>query len=162
MDAVSEAAAHAEGDDEVSGADGAEHSPAVEHLQTAARELVAAARSFLDVVEEVVEDPDRLSGAATSVVDLLRDGLGAVARPSSPLEPWERAAWSAPEEPAADQPLDDEMTADEPTADEERSADEPTADEGEDGTPRPRAARARASARNGGAASSRVRRISVD
>ena len=106
MDVVSEAAAEAESeaerDDGASGADGAEHSPAVEHLQTAARELVAAARSFLDVVEEVVEDPERLSGAATSVVDLLREGLGAVARPSSPLEPWERAAWSAPEEPAAD------------------------------------------------------------
>lgn len=147
MDAVSEAAEEAEGDDGgATGADGSEPSPAVEHLQTAARELVAAARSFLDVVEEVVEDPDRLSGAATSVVDLLREGLGAVARPSSPLEPWERAAWSAPEGPDADPPL----------------AEEPTADEGDDVAPEPPPARARASARNGATSGSRVRRISVD
>lgn len=153
MDAVSEAAAEAEGDDGgTSGADGSEQSPTVEHLQTAARELVAAARSFLDVVEEVVEDPDRLSGAATSVVDLLREGLGAVARPSSPLEPWERAAWSAPEEPAAEQPL-----ADDPTADGGHEGDD-----GDDVAPEPPAARARASARNGAGAASRVRRISVD
>ena len=30
---------------------------AVAHLQTAAREMIAAARAFLDVAEEVVEDP---------------------------------------------------------------------------------------------------------
>lgn len=51
----------------------------VEHLQTAARELVAAARSFLDVVEKVVEDDQRMSGAAASFADLLGRGLGAAA-----------------------------------------------------------------------------------
>jgi hypothetical protein len=45
---------------------------AVEHLQTAARELIAAARAFLDVAEEVVEDPK--AGEA------LLDTLGDVAR----------------------------------------------------------------------------------
>jgi hypothetical protein len=30
---------------------------AVAHLQAAAREMIAAARAFLDVAEEVVEDP---------------------------------------------------------------------------------------------------------
>ena len=39
----------------------------VEHLQTAARELLSAARAFLDVVEEVVEDPERVSNAAQGV-----------------------------------------------------------------------------------------------
>ena len=65
----------------------------VEHLQAAARELLLAARSFLDVVEEVVEDRDRLTSAATGVVGLLRDGLSGVTAPTSPLEPWERVAW---------------------------------------------------------------------
>ena len=76
----------------------------VEHLQAAARELLLAARSFLNVVEEVVEDRDRLAGAASGVVDLLRDGLAGAIPASSPLEPWERAAWAgaAPEE--ADEP----------------------------------------------------------
>ena len=32
----------------------------VEHLQRAAREMVAAARSFLDAIEKVVEDRDAL------------------------------------------------------------------------------------------------------
>ncbi len=66
----------------------------VEHLQAAARELLLAARSFLDVVEEVVEDRDRLAGAASGVVGLLRDGISGAMPPSSPLEPWERAAWA--------------------------------------------------------------------
>ncbi len=39
----------------------------VDHLQAAASELIAAARSFLDVVEEVVRDRD----AVASVVDTL-------------------------------------------------------------------------------------------
>jgi hypothetical protein len=30
---------------------------AMNHLQTAAREMIAAARAFLDVAEELVEDP---------------------------------------------------------------------------------------------------------
>lgn len=75
----------------------------VEHLQAAARELILAARSFLEVAEEVVEDRDRFAGAAATVVDLLRDGLGGVRAPGSPLEPWEEAAWEAspPFEPDA-------------------------------------------------------------
>jgi hypothetical protein len=44
----------------------------VAHLQTAARELIAAARAFLDAAEGVVEDPS--SGEA------LLDTLGDVAR----------------------------------------------------------------------------------
>lgn len=70
----------------------------VEHLQRAARELLAAARSFLDVAEDMVEDPDRFTHAATQVVDLLRGGLGSVipgSDSSSRLQPWETAAWAA-------------------------------------------------------------------
>ncbi len=77
--------------DEDRGAEG------VEHLQAAARELLAAARSFLSVVEDVVEDPDRLAGAASGVADLLRSGLAAAVPPPAPMEPWERAAWHVPD-----------------------------------------------------------------
>ena len=45
---------------------------AIAHLQTAAREVIAAARAFLDVAEEVVDDPK--SGEA------LLETLGDVAR----------------------------------------------------------------------------------
>jgi hypothetical protein len=47
-------------------------SEAMAHLQTAAREMIAAARAFLDVAEELVEDPK--SGEA------LLGTLGDVAR----------------------------------------------------------------------------------
>ena len=47
-------------------------SAAMAHLQTAAREMIAAARAFLDVAEELVEDPK--SGEA------LLGTLGDVAR----------------------------------------------------------------------------------
>jgi hypothetical protein len=47
-------------------------SEAIAHLQAAAREMIAAARAFLDVAEEVVEDPK--SGEA------LLGTLGDVAR----------------------------------------------------------------------------------
>ncbi|CAN5708849.1 hypothetical protein BH10ACT3_BH10ACT3_09670 [soil metagenome] len=60
----------------------------VEHLQRAAREMLKAARSFLDVVEDVVEDPERLTGAAAGFADLVRSGLG---RQDAP---WTRAAWA--------------------------------------------------------------------
>lgn len=50
----------------------------VEHLQAAAREMVAAARAFLDAVEEVVEDDDRLSSLVGGVTDLIRGASDAV------------------------------------------------------------------------------------
>ena len=75
----------------------------VEHLQAAARELLLAARSFLNVVEEVVEDRDRLAGAAAGVTDLLRGAVSTTLRSAAPLEPWERAAWQQPSPaPASD------------------------------------------------------------
>ena len=116
----------------------------VEHLQAAARELLSAARAFLDVVEEVVEDPEKVSNAAQGVSDLLRSGLGLVRRP----EPWERSAWAddgadegADAEPAGrvdtswwDEPFGDEdgeLTEPESESKPEPAADASTGDEGE-------------------------------
>jgi hypothetical protein len=64
------------------------------HLQVAAVELIAAARAFLDVAEDVVRDP----GAAASVVDTL-GALAAMARAEWPVG---RAAGHSA--PAADPP----------------------------------------------------------
>lgn len=52
----------------------------VEHLQSAAHEMLAAARSFLDVVEDVVSDRDKLSGVAATFTDLLGAAGGSLAR----------------------------------------------------------------------------------
>jgi hypothetical protein len=52
---------------------------AVAHLQTAAREMIAAVRAFLDVAEKVVDDPK--AGEA------LLDSLGEVARRVVPRTP---------------------------------------------------------------------------
>ncbi len=52
----------------------------VEHLQAAAHEMLAAARSFLDVVEEVVADREKLAGVAASVTDMLGSAGGSLAR----------------------------------------------------------------------------------
>lgn len=47
----------------------------IEHLQAAARELIAAARAALDVAEDLVDDPDTvasLTGVADSVTGFVR------------------------------------------------------------------------------------------
>ena len=47
----------------------------IEHLQAAARELIAAARAALDVAEDIVEDPDTaasLAGVADTVTGFVR------------------------------------------------------------------------------------------
>ncbi len=62
----------------------------LEHLQRAAREMIAASRALLDVAEELVEDPS----AASGILDL----LGSVAG---------RAGRVAPSDPASDDPDDD-------------------------------------------------------
>lgn len=74
----------------------------LDHLQRAAREMVAAARSFLDVVEELVEDRTALAeaaatvtGLAGAVTDAVRGGLGGRG-PADRPEPWETAAWGDP------------------------------------------------------------------
>jgi hypothetical protein len=50
----------------------------VAHLQAAAREMVAAARSFLDAVEDVVNDEDRLASVVTTVSDAFKGAAGAL------------------------------------------------------------------------------------
>lgn len=50
-----------------------------EHLQTAALEMIAAARAFLDVAEDLVTDPERVTGALASLaamIDLVGRGAG--------------------------------------------------------------------------------------
>ena len=67
----------AHGDNDDDGSTNGGHDPeasaaaGVEHLQAAAGEMLAAARSFLNAVEDVVSDRDKLSAAAASVTDLL-------------------------------------------------------------------------------------------
>lgn len=48
----------------------------LDHLQTAARELIAAARAMLDVVEDVVAEPESVTAVAGLVGDFLRQGTG--------------------------------------------------------------------------------------
>ena len=52
----------------------------VAHLQAAAREMVAAAREFLDAVEQVVEDDDRMSKVVGGVTDLFHQASDAMSR----------------------------------------------------------------------------------
>jgi hypothetical protein len=66
----------------------------LEHLQAAALEMIAAARAFLDVAEELVSDPDRVAGTLASLATLVdvatrsrRPGAAAPAGgPASPAE----------------------------------------------------------------------------
>lgn len=58
----------------------------VQHLQRAAREVIAAARSFLDAAERVVEDDAALRDASATVGDLVTSLL-------EPLRPGTRAPW---------------------------------------------------------------------
>lgn len=65
----------------------------VERLQAAARQLIAAGRAFLDIVEDVVEDPERVTGAATTAVKVVKgavNGLGTIDLD----DPWVGAARS--------------------------------------------------------------------
>ena len=63
----------------------------LEHLQAAAREVIAAARSFLDAAEEVVEDPaavqqvvQTLGGLAQAAARRLRTDGPAADEPDDP------------------------------------------------------------------------------
>lgn len=47
--------------------DGDRAAEAVDHLQSAALEMIAAARAFLDVVEDVVADPDKVAEVVATV-----------------------------------------------------------------------------------------------
>lgn len=74
-----------------------------ERLQAAARQLIAAGRAFLDVVEEVVEDPERLTGAATTAVKVVKGAVSSLG--TIDLEdPWVGAARAGSTTGAADRP----------------------------------------------------------
>ena len=51
----------------------------LEHLQSAAHEMIAAARSMLDAVEEILDDPRAATSMATAFGTLSRLVEGAVA-----------------------------------------------------------------------------------
>jgi hypothetical protein len=57
-----------------------ERAEGVAHLQAAAREMVAAGRSFLDAFEDMVEDDERLAGVVGGMTDLLGQVTSAVTR----------------------------------------------------------------------------------
>jgi hypothetical protein len=60
----------------------------VEHLQTAAIEVIAAVRAFLDVAEAVVRDPGAVATAASTLVDVARQAGGSsAATPTDPAGP---------------------------------------------------------------------------
>ena len=64
----------------------------VAHLQAAAREMVAAAREFLDAVEHVVEDDDRMGRVVAGMTDLFHqasDAVSRLGRDASPEPPGE-------------------------------------------------------------------------
>ena len=51
----------------------------ITHLQQAAKELIAAGRSLLDAVEELVEDPAAVGQLGDTLASLAKLGAGALA-----------------------------------------------------------------------------------
>jgi hypothetical protein len=62
-------------------------STGVEHLQTAALEMISAARAFLDVVEELVTDPEKVSDVATAVTSMAAGIADAARRVDGKIRP---------------------------------------------------------------------------
>jgi hypothetical protein len=94
----------------------------LDHLQRAAREMLAAARSFLDAIEQVVEDREALKEVSTTVTGLaatVGDALGEAVRGGRPA--WVDAAWTPdggrPGEPIVDEPVEDRPGDDGPGGD---------------------------------------------
>ncbi|WP_334142793.1 hypothetical protein [Rhabdothermincola sp.] len=58
----------------------------IDHLQAAAREMIAAARAFLDVVEELIEDRDQVASVVHAVGSAARGAARAV-RDANPMDP---------------------------------------------------------------------------
>jgi hypothetical protein len=84
----------------------------VQHLQAAARELIAAARAALDVAEQWVEDPEALVSAVSALA-----GLGELARRmagTTPPGPGRAAGPGGPADPGDDAGPDGDGDGDEP------------------------------------------------
>lgn len=64
----------------------------VEHLQRAAHELIAAARLFLDALDDVIDEPEWITKGIAAVVETIGD-LG-----SHRSQPWESHAWTTAED----------------------------------------------------------------
>lgn len=104
----------------------------VEHLQRAAREMVAAARSFLDAIEKVVDDRDALrevsatvTGLAATVGETFNEAVRG--RPA----PWAEAAWTESDhEAAADDTVGAAGVRADDGADGDASSERPSTSEG--------------------------------
>jgi len=59
---------------------------AVDHLQAAARELIAAARGFLDVAQQVVEDPKATESVVESLTGLVESVRNSATTGDAPFE----------------------------------------------------------------------------
>jgi hypothetical protein len=68
----------------------------VDHLQAAALEMISAARAFLDVVEELVGDREKL-GSLVEAVGSVAEGIGRAARSAPSGDPDGTAPGAAPE-----------------------------------------------------------------
>lgn len=55
----------------------------VDHLQVAAKEMISAARAFLDVLEDLVKDPDVVA-SVVSAVGSVAQGAAEAVRQGSP------------------------------------------------------------------------------
>lgn len=79
--------------------DGDRAAEAVDHLQAAATELIAAARAFLDVVEDVVADKDKVA-EVVATVGSVADAAARAARGGTPKVRRASTVGDRPEEPA--------------------------------------------------------------
>jgi nicotinate-nucleotide pyrophosphorylase len=59
----------------------------VEHLQAAAMEMISAARAFLDVVEDLVADPDKVAEMVSAVGTVATTVTDAVRKTNPPAQP---------------------------------------------------------------------------
>lgn len=62
-------------------------SRAVDHLQTAAMEMIEAARAFLDVVEDVVSDRDKVADVVATVGNVADAAARAARRGDGAMRP---------------------------------------------------------------------------
>jgi hypothetical protein len=86
--------------DEPSGSREQPTAEAIDHLQTAASEMIAAARSFLDAVEGVVHDRD----AVASVVETFSTVAQAAAQAATRVNPPGRRSDETPGHDGDDDP----------------------------------------------------------
>lgn len=63
------------------------HLEGAEHLQAAAREFIAAARTMLDVAEEVIADPKAIGEVFSSLANVTNDLIRSAAQ-SKPMARW--------------------------------------------------------------------------